>query len=92
MDKSKNNSAGTQNLTWRLGDNIDIIEAQFALGDFCLNHFSDTPEFARSVQNTDSISGLRNALKPITQLILTQRKDLTDEFTSLVHAINQTTA
>jgi|GEM_PF-3160816 len=92
MDNSKNDSPVTQNLTWRLGDNIDVIEAQFVLGDFCLNHFPDNPEFARSIQNTESITGIRNALKPITQLIITQRKDLTDEFTSLVHAINQTTA
>ena len=92
MDSSKNDSAGTHNLTWRLGDNIDVIEAQFVLGDFCLNHFPDNPQFARALQNTDSISGIRNALKPITHLIITQRKDLTDEFISLVHAINQTTA
>ncbi|HEY8888525.1 MAG TPA: hypothetical protein VIM35_08545 [Gallionella sp.] len=92
MDSSKKNSPDTQNLTWRLGDNIDVIEAQFVLGDFCLNHFPDNPQFARSIQNTDSISGIRNALKPITHLIITQRSDLTDEFTSLVHAINQTTA
>lgn len=92
MDSSKKDSPVTQNLTWRLGDNIDVIEAQFVLGDFCLNHFPDNPEFARSIQNTESITGIRNALKPITQLIITQRKDLTDEFTSLVHAINQTTA
>jgi len=92
MDNSKKDSPVTQNLTWRLGDNIDVIEAEFVLGDFCLNHFPDNPEFARSIQNADTISGIRNALKPITHLIINQRKDLTDEFTSLIIAINQTTA
>lgn len=92
MDSSKKDSPVTQNLTWRLGDNIDVIEAQFQLGDFCLNHFPENPEFARSIQNADSIQGVRNAIKPVTQLIITQRKDLTDAFASLVHAINQTTA
>lgn len=92
MDNSKKDSTGTHNLAWRLGDNIDVIEAQFVFGDFCLNHFPDNPEFARSIQNTDSIQGIRNALKSVTQLIITQRKDLTDEFTSLVNAVNQTTA
>lgn len=92
MDSPKNNSPVTQSLTWRLGDNIDLIEAQFVLGDFCLNHFPDNPQFARSIQNADSIAGIRNVLKPIINLIVTQRKELTDEFTSLVHQINQTTA
>jgi len=75
-----------------LADNIDLIEAQFMLGDFCLNHFPDNPQFARSVQNADSVIGIRNALKPIIQLIATQRNDLTDQFTTLIHDINQTTA
>ncbi len=91
MDSSKKDSPVAQNLTWRLGDNIDMIEAQFVLGDFCLNHFPDNPQFARSIQNTDSVTGIRNALKPIIEMIITQRKDLTDKFTSLVNEINQTT-
>jgi hypothetical protein len=91
MDSPQNNTPASQNLTWRLGDNIDMIEAQFMLGDFCLNHFPDNPQFARSVQNADSVAGIRNALKPIIQLIATQRNDLTDEFTTLIHDINQTT-
>lgn len=92
MDSPKNNSPVTQSQAWRLGDDIDLIEAQFVLGDFCLNHFPDNPQFARSIQNADSIAGIRNVLKPIINLIVTQRKELTDEFTSLVHQINQTTA
>jgi len=92
MDNSKKDSPVTQNLTWRLGDKIDIIEGQFLLSDFCLTHFPDNPQFARSIQNTDSIAGIRNALKPITHMIITQRKDLTDEFTSLINEINQTVA
>ncbi len=92
MESSPNNSPASQNMTWRLADNIDLIEAQFMLGDFCLNHFPDNPHFARAVQNADSVIGIRNALKPIIQLIATQRNDLTDEFTTLIHGINQTTA
>ena len=92
MDSSKNNSPGNQTLTWRVGDNIDLIEAQFVLGDFCLNHFPDNPQFARSIQNADSVAGIRNALKPIINLIATQRNDISDEFTSLVHEINKTSA
>jgi hypothetical protein len=92
MDSSNNNSPRTQNVTWRLGDDIDLIEAQFVLGDFCLNHFPDNPQFARSIQNVDSIAGIRNVLKPIINLIITQRKELTDEFTKLIHDINQTSA
>jgi len=79
-------------VTWRLGDNIDLIEAQFVLGDFCLNHFPDNPQLARSVQSTDSIGSIRTALKPIVNLIVTQHKELTDEFTTLIHEINQTEA
>jgi hypothetical protein len=92
MESSQNNSPASQSLTWRLADNIDLIEAQFMLGDFCLNHFPDNPQFARSVQNADSVAGIRNALKPIIQLIATQRNDLTDQFTTLIHDINQTTS
>ncbi len=92
MDSSQSNTPGAQNLTWRLADNIDLIEAQFVLGDFCLNRFPGDPQFARSVQSADSVAGVRNALKPIINLIVTQRKELTDEFTTLIHEINQTTA
>jgi hypothetical protein len=92
MDSSKNDTPVSQTTTWRLADTIDLIEAQFILGDFCLNHFPDNPQFARSIQGADSVAGIRNALKPIIQLIATQRNDLTDEFTTLVHDINQTTA
>lgn len=79
-------------VTWRLGDNIDLIEAQFVLGDFCLNRFPGDPQLARSIQNADSVAGIRTALKPIINLIVTQRKELTDEFTTLIHEINQTAA
>lgn len=92
MEGTKNDSTVSQNMAWRLGDNVDVIEAQFQLGDFCLNHFPENPEFARTIQNADSIQGVRNAIKPVTQLIITKRKDLTDAFASLVHAINQTKA
>lgn len=92
MDSPQNNTPASPSMTWRLSDNIDPIEAQFVLGDFCLDHFPDNPQFARSIQNADSVAGIRNALKPIIQLITTQRSDLTDEFTTLIHNINQTSA
>jgi len=76
--------------TWRLEDGIDFIEAQFSLGDFCLDHFSSEPQFARSIQNATTVADIRHELKPIINLIYTDRKELTGEFTSLLARLNTT--
>lgn len=91
MESSKDNSLSTPNQSWRLADNVDFIEAQFSLGDFCLNHFPENLQLARSIQNAEDIAGIKLALKPILTLLYTERNDLAEEFTSLIHQINQTT-
>jgi hypothetical protein len=91
MDSSKDNSPFTPNQSWRLADNVDFIEAQFSLGDFCLNHFPENLQFARAIQNADSITDIKLALKPVLTLLYTERNDLAEEFTLLIHQINQTT-
>lgn len=91
MESSKDNSLSTPNQSWRLAENVDFIEAQFSLGDFCLNHFPENLQFARSIQNAESVAGIKLALKPILNLLYTERNDLAEEFTSLIHQINQTT-
>ncbi|WP_283745601.1 hypothetical protein [Sideroxydans sp. CL21] len=70
---------------------MDFIEAQFSLGDFCLNHFPENLQFARSIQNANSVADLKTTLKPILHLLYTERNDLAEEFTLLLHRINQTT-
>jgi hypothetical protein len=91
MGSSNDNTPFTPNQSWRLADNVDFIEAQFSLGDFCLNHFPENLQFARAIQGADSVAGLKSALKPILQLLYTERNDLAEEFTLLIHQINQTT-
>ena len=74
--------------SWRLDDDIDFIEAQFSLGDFCLDHFPNQPQFARAIQNANNTAEIRNELKPVVNLIYGERKELTDAFTSLVFRLN----
>lgn len=91
MGSSKDNTPFSPNQSWRLVDNVDFIEAQFSLGDFCLNHFPENLQFARSIQNANSVADLKTTLKPILHLLYTERNDLAEEFTLLLHRINQTT-
>lgn len=91
MDRPKNNSPAVPNHSWRLLDDIDFIEAQFTLADFCLNRFPEKPQLARSIQNAESVPDIRHALQPIINLIYVERDDLANEFALLIHQINQTT-
>ena len=91
MESLKDGTPFTPNQSWRLADNVDFIEAQFSLGDFCLNRFPENLQFARSIQNADSLASLKAALKPVLQLLYTERNELAAEFTLLIHQINQTT-
>jgi hypothetical protein len=81
MDKAGQHS-------WRLEDGIDFIEAQFSLGDFCLDHFPTQAQFSRAIQNANNVADLRNELKPVVNLIYGERKDLTEAFTSLIFRLN----
>lgn len=75
---------------WRLDDEVDFIEAQFLLGDFCLDHFPNDPQFSRAIQAAESVADIRNELKPVVNLMQMDRKDLVEEFTALIHQLNAT--
>jgi hypothetical protein len=79
-----------ENLSWRLEEGVDFVEAQFSLGDFCVDNFPDHPQFARLIQNAEDVAALRKEIKPIVNLIFTERKDLSEAFTTLLKQVNDT--
>ncbi len=75
---------------WKLNDNIDYIEAQFVIGDFCINKFPDNKFLTRAVQTANTVQELRSAISPVVELILNGRQDLSDELTFIVLQLNKT--
>lgn len=73
----------------RLAENIDFLDAQFSLGEFCLNYLPDKPHLSRNIQNANSVSELRHAIAPIYAAFYIVGSSRGSDLTKLIQNINQ---